>query len=102
MAGTIKLVTNPPDTSGTYGSVGPELNSIAHGDIGGVAEGFVNARLSDRAALPLVGWYRRDGGYIHHIHGRRTFPTSGITPEQPAMVKKAYNPVHNHCAPPPP
>src|SRR3546814_330217 len=34
MAGTIKLVTNPPDTSGTYGSVGLELNSIAHGDIG--------------------------------------------------------------------
>src|SRR3546814_16732863 len=31
MAGTIKLVTNPPDTSGTYGSVGLELNSIEIG-----------------------------------------------------------------------
>src|SRR3546814_18508595 len=51
MAGTIKLVTNPPDTSGTYGSVGLELNSIAHGDIGGVAEGFVNARLRDRKSV---------------------------------------------------
>ncbi|SNS85986.1 TonB-dependent receptor [Sphingopyxis indica] len=74
MAGTIKLVTNKPDTSGTYGSAGLELNSVAHGDIGGVAEGFVNAKISDSAALRLVGWYRHDGGYIDNIAGSRTYP----------------------------
>src|SRR3546814_3394055 len=72
MAGTIKLVTNKPDTSGTYGSAGLELNSVAHGDIGGVAEGFVKAKISESAALRLVGWYRHDGGHIHNIAGRRT------------------------------
>jgi iron complex outermembrane recepter protein len=60
MAGTIKLVTNQPDASGTYGSLGLELNSVSRGGIGGVAEGFVNAPLGERAALRLVGWYRHD------------------------------------------
>src|SRR5690606_10179349 len=98
MAGTIKLVTNPPDTSGTYGSVGLELNSVAHGDIGGVAEGFINAKLSDRAALRLVGWYRHDGGFIDNIAGSRTYPTSGITQDNAALVENDYNDVDTYGA----
>lgn len=74
MAGTIRMITNQPDTSGTYGSMGLELNSVAHGGVGGVAEGFVNVALSDRAALRLVGWYRHDAGYIDNIAGSRTYP----------------------------
>ena len=50
MAGTIKLVTNPPDYSGSYGAADFEINSVAHGDFGGTVEGFYNARLSDNAA----------------------------------------------------
>ena len=88
MAGTIKLVTNQPDTSGTYGSVGLELNSVTRGGVGGVAEGFVNARLGDRAALRLVGWYRHDAGYIDNIAGSRTYPTSGVTQTNADLVEK--------------
>ena len=44
MGGTIKLVTNPPDTSGNYGGADFEINSVAHGDFGGVAEGCRQAR----------------------------------------------------------
>ncbi|MBA3940024.1 MAG: TonB-dependent receptor [Sphingopyxis sp.] len=98
MAGTIKLVTNAPDTSGTYGSVGLELNSVSSGDIGGVAEGFINAALSDRAALRLVAWYRHDGGYIDNIAGSRTYPTSGITQNNDAFVEKNYNDVDTYGA----
>lgn len=91
MAGTIKMVTNAPDTSGTYGEIGGELNSVAHGDIGGILEGFLNARLSDNAALRLVGWYRHDGGYIDNVAGSRTYATSGITQSNAALVKDNYN-----------
>ena len=91
MAGTVKMVTNQPDTSGTYGAVDFETNAIAHGDVGGVAEGFLNAKLSDRAALRLVGWYRHDAGYIDNIPGSRTFPTSGITDTNAALVEDNYN-----------
>src|SRR3990167_3853770 len=74
MAGTIKLVTNQPDYSGSYGAMGLELNSVARGGVGGGAEGFINARISDRAALRLVGWYRHDAGYIDNIAGTRVYP----------------------------
>ena len=98
MAGTIKLVTNKPDTSGTYGSAGLELNSVSRGGIGGVAEGFINARLSDRAALRLVGWYRHDAGYIDNIAGSRTYPTSGVTQTNADLVEKDYNSVDTYGA----
>jgi iron complex outermembrane recepter protein len=98
MAGTIKLVTNRPDTSGTYGSAGLELNTVSHGGVGGVAEGFVNARLSDRAALRLVGWYRHDAGYIDNIAGSRTYPSSGVTQTNDDLVEKDYNTVDTYGA----
>jgi outer membrane receptor protein involved in Fe transport len=98
MAGTIKLVTNKPDTSGTYGSAGFELNTVSRGGIGGVAEGFVNLAISERAALRLVGWYRHDAGYIDNIAGSRTYPTSGITQNNADLVEKDYNDVDTYGA----
>jgi len=118
MAGTIKLVTNRPDTSSTYGSVGVELNSVTRGGIGGVAEGFINARISDRAALRLVGWYRHDAGYIDNIAGTRVYPISqntdtdgdgendtvinlpgdDITQNNADLVEKDYNTVDTYGA----
>ncbi|WP_338426696.1 TonB-dependent receptor [Sphingopyxis kveilinensis] len=98
MAGTIKLVTNQPDPGSTYGSVGLELNSVTRGGIGGVAEGFINAPLGERAALRLVGWYRHDAGYIDNIAGSRTYPSSGITQDNAALVEKDYNDVDTYGA----
>lgn len=98
MAGTLKLVTNAPDPSSTYGEVGLEINNVAHGDFGGVAEGFINARLGEAAALRLVGWYRRDAGYIDNIAGSRTYPTSGITQSNADLVEEDYNDVETYGA----
>ena len=123
MAGTIKLVTNQPDTSGTYGSGGVEVNNTAHGEFGTVLEGFVNAKISDSAAVRLVGWYRKDGGYIDNIAGSRTYPISTlvdtgvdndddgetdieiqdlegdeITQDNDALVEKNYNDVETYGA----
>ncbi|EZP84900.1 TonB-dependent receptor [Novosphingobium resinovorum] len=98
MAGTIKIVTNKPDYSGTYGAADMELNSVAHGDVGGVAQGFLNFRLSDRSALRVVGWYRHDGGYIDNIAGSRTYPVSGITQTNADLVEKNYNDVDTYGA----
>ena len=75
-----------------------ELNSVAHGGIGGTAEGFYNAALSDRAALRVVAWYRKDAGYIDNIAGSRTYPTSGITQSNAAFVEDDYNEVDTYGA----
>ena len=91
MAGTIKLVTNKPDTKGFYGELSTELNSVSHGDVGGTVEGFINAPISENIAVRAVGWYRRDGGYIDNVAGTRTFATSGIVANNAALVEKNYN-----------
>ena len=79
-AGTIRIITNKPDLSGTYGQVNLEANKVAHGDWGYSGEGFVNLPVSSNIAARIVGWYRRDGGYIDNIHGQREmteFDSSG-------------------------
>ncbi|MBC2662065.1 TonB-dependent receptor [Novosphingobium flavum] len=72
-AGTIRIITNKPDTTRFYGRVDSTVNKVTNGDWGGRLEGFINAPLSDRAALRVVGYYKRDAGYIDNVAGRRTF-----------------------------
>jgi len=95
-AGTVKIVTNRPDTSGFYGAVDAEVNTVAHGEEGYVLEGFINAPLSDNAAVRVVGWYDKDGGYIDNIPGSLTFPTSGITFDNTPYVEDDYNDVETY------
>jgi outer membrane receptor protein involved in Fe transport len=108
-AGTIRIITNKPDTSGTYGEVGLEVNHVAHGDFGYTAEGFINHPLSDRIAARVVAWYRRDGGYIDNIHGIRNYtefvyddgpvPTGNVIPRDNAdLVEDNYNDVKTYGA----
>ncbi|MFN4113972.1 MAG: TonB-dependent receptor [Sphingomonadaceae bacterium] len=98
MAGTIKLVTNQPDYGDTYGAVDLTLNSVKSGDLGYTGEAFVNLPLGEGAAMRLVGWYRRDGGYIDNIAGSRTYPTSGITDNNAGLVEEDYNDVDTYGA----
>jgi iron complex outermembrane recepter protein len=76
-AGTIRIITNKPDASGFKAGYDLEVNTIAKGGTGYVAEGFLNLPISDAAAIRVVGWYQHDGGYIDNVEGTRTFPTSG-------------------------
>ena len=104
-AGTIRIITNKPDTSGTYGEVGLEVNKVAHGDFGYTGEGFINLPVSSNIAARVVAWYRRDGGYIDNIPGTRTYPSSGITisnddPSDPDLdlAEDDYNDVYTYGA----
>ena len=74
-AGTIRIITNKPDPGVFAAGYGVEVNAIDGGGIGCVAEGFVNAPLSDNAAIRLVGWDKQDAGYIDNVSRPRTFPT---------------------------
>ena len=76
-AGTIRIITNKPDPAAFDAGIGLEYNTVAHGDQGYLAEGFVNLPVDERTAIRLVGWSRHDAGYIDNVAGARTFPTSG-------------------------
>jgi outer membrane receptor protein involved in Fe transport len=78
-SGTIRIITNQPDTDALYGSITTNVNSVDHGGIGYGANGFVNIPLSDKMAVRLVGWGEHDAGYIDNVHNVRTYYSSGIT-----------------------
>ncbi|RJF93457.1 TonB-dependent receptor [Sphingomonas cavernae] len=95
-AGTIRIITNKPDTSGFYGAANVEVNTVAHGGEGYIGEAFLNAPISDSAAVRIVGWYKKDAGYIDNIPGSLTFPSSGITMDNAPFVEKDYNDVETY------
>jgi len=97
-AGTVRIITNQPDTSGFYGELNGELNSVAHGDFGHTLEGFVNAPVTSNIALRVVGWYRHDAGFIDNVPGTITFPTSGIVFNNSDLVEDDYNDVDTYGA----
>jgi outer membrane receptor protein involved in Fe transport len=90
-AGTIRIITNRPNPTQFQSGYGLELNTVADGGFGYLAEGFVNVPLSDRAAVRLVGWHRYDAGWIDNVPGSRTYPTSGVTRDNRRFVQNDYN-----------
>jgi outer membrane receptor protein involved in Fe transport len=73
MAGTLRLITNKPDTSKFSAGYDLEGNKFGKGGYGGQAEGFVNIPMSETMAIRLVGFYTHDGGYIDNTLGERTY-----------------------------
>lgn len=92
-AGTLRLITCKPDTAGFSAGYGLEVNAIDGGGMGHVAEGFVNIPVSDNTAIRLVGWQKKDAGWIDNVYGERTYPTSGITQNNADRVEDNYNDV---------
>jgi iron complex outermembrane recepter protein len=102
LSGTLRIITNKPDTKEFSGAIDGEINKFGKGDFGGQLEGYVNVPLSDRAAIRVVGFYRKDGGYIDNIPGTRTFtlddgdPTTNLTVNNATLVKNNYNDVETY------
>jgi len=92
-AGTLRIITNKPSTSGFEAGYDLQGNAVAHGALGYSAEGYVNQPISDRAAVRLVGWAVHDAGYIDNVPGSLTFPTGPITINNNALVENNYNEV---------
>ena len=74
-AGTVRIITNKPDTSGFSAGYGVEVNTVSNGGTGYIAEGFVNLPINDISAIRMVGWKKRDAGFIDNRFGTRTYPS---------------------------
>lgn len=73
-SGVLRIITNKPDPSGFAAGYGLEVNAVEHGEIGYQFEGYLNQPISDNAAVRLVGYYKREAGYIDNVLDSRTFP----------------------------
>lgn len=92
-AGTVRIITNKPETGAFEGRADAEFNTVRKGGIGGKIEGMINAPLSDNAAVRLVGWYKRAAGFVDNVAATRSFlPTpGGITVNNNSFVDKDIN-----------
>ena len=102
LAGTLKIVTNQPDTAKFAAGYDLQGDKFGPGGYGGILESFVNIPLSDTMALRLVGFYERDGGYIDNTLADRTYlrphtlpdgtvENSPLTISNAAFAKNNYN-----------
>jgi iron complex outermembrane receptor protein len=89
-SGTIRIITNKPDPSDFAAGYEVSVNT-RKGDIGYTGQGFANIPLGDSAAIRLVGWKKKEAGYIDNVVGSRTFPTSGIEVTNTLEAEDNYN-----------
>ena len=90
-AGTIRIITNKPELGRTSARIDGELNSVAHGGIGGKLEGMINLPLWPKVAFRAVGFYERDAGYIDNIAGSRTYCGDAIRDEEGTIIGCVHN-----------
>jgi iron complex outermembrane recepter protein len=84
-SGTIRLITNKPDTTKFSAGYDVDGSYIPGHDAGYELQGFINVPLASWAAVRLVGWIEEDPGYISNVQGTdrnacivngvRTFPS---------------------------
>ncbi|UAK26680.1 TonB-dependent receptor [Sphingomonas nostoxanthinifaciens] len=112
LSGTLRLITNKPDTSRLYGAIDVQGDKYGPGGYGGTAEGFINIPLNENIALRVVGFYERQGGYIDNlaVTGRIVQdPTTGTylynqpyqrphTLDDGSVVNSPYYPNNSHFA----
>lgn len=114
LAGTLRLITNKPSTTRFEAGYDLEANKFGKGNFGGTAEGFVNVPISSTAAIRLVGFYEKDGGFIDNTFANRTYQrpntasgivdgngdpvatNSPLTVNNSKFVKKNFNDVETY------
>jgi outer membrane receptor protein involved in Fe transport len=96
VGGTIRYITNQPDTSGFSGLVEGSLNTVEDGGEGGHIKGMVNVPLSDTAALRLVAYHTETAGFIDALREGGAI-TEDVNSGQKtgARLAVSFMPTHN-------
>src|SRR6056297_1024672 len=71
-AGTVRLITNKPDFSGTYGRLKAGTSWTKGGEMSNNVEGMFNLPVSDKLALRGVVYTDNMGGYVDNVPGTLT------------------------------
>jgi iron complex outermembrane receptor protein len=110
LSGTLRIITNKPDPTKFSAGYDVKADKFGKGGPGGGFEGFVNIPLSGEAAIRLVGYYEKDGGYISNTYKPVTYrravspdfyppngiPADPITVNNAAYAKRNFNDVETY------
>ena len=88
-SGTVRYITNKPDTEEFSGTVAAEAGSFSEGDTSYNGEFTVNVPMSDNFAIRLSGFAREDAGFIDNVLS----PTVQGGSDNSDMVEDDYNDV---------
>jgi iron complex outermembrane receptor protein len=95
LSGTLRIITNKPDTSAFSAAYDVKADKFGRGNPGEQFEGYVNVPLSEHIAVRLVGFYDHEGGYINNLDTTNVYlrgiPAAGI-PNDPIAVSNYGNP----------
>jgi iron complex outermembrane receptor protein len=104
-SGTIRIITNKPQMDAFEGGFDVSYGTTKSGDASHSLEGFVNLSVSDNAAIRLVAWTKKDGGYIDNIAGTRTYGLftdggnfSTVEENNDDLIKENFNELTNSGA----
>jgi len=110
LGGTIRLITNKPKMGEFQFGYDLEGNKYGKGAFGGQAEAYANIPAGDTLAFRIMGFYRKDGGYIDNTPNNGKFndgssstlklgddnPLTSYTLNNSAIAKKDYNPIYEY------
>jgi len=105
LSGTLRLITNQPDTSHFSAGVDAQVDGFTDGGPGGEVEGFVNLPINEKVAIRLVAFDDHEGGYIDNVFKTRVFnldpgsdPATGdtLTVNNSRFIKNDFNPVDTY------
>jgi len=68
-AGNVRLITNKPDLSGTFGSVSVGAGAVSEGEGNSNIEAMLNLPLGQNFGLRGVVYYDKKGGWIDNVAG---------------------------------
>ena len=68
-SGTLRIITNKPDPTAFDANVNFTFKSMSEGDSSYDASAMINIPMSDTAAIRLVGFSAKDGGFIDNVLG---------------------------------
>jgi len=67
VSGVVRIITNKPDTAGTYGKVALTGATKEDGDSDYSIKGMLNIPLAENVAVRGIGYYSEIGGYIDNM-----------------------------------
>ncbi|PZQ60836.1 MAG: TonB-dependent receptor [Sphingomonas taxi] len=110
LAGTIRFITNKPKLDTLEYGYDTEINKYGKGDFGAQYQGYLNLPVSSMSALRVMGYYRKDGGYIDNTPNEGRFndgrpavynlgddnPDTSFAVDNSAIARDDYNSINEY------
>ncbi|MGZ6023348.1 MAG: TonB-dependent receptor, partial [Rhizomicrobium sp.] len=99
LSGALRIITNKPDPAKFSAGIDLQGDMYGPGAAGGMFEGFVNVPVASNAAIRMVAFYEKEGGYVDNKLATLTYtlgdndPKTNLTVNNSQYVKNNANPV---------